>query len=46
MLTFAQFLRDTAEKGGSVNTLFEEQLFALVGMLERIAAPLAGSGIL
>jgi hypothetical protein len=41
-LTFEQLLHTTAEKGGMVNTLFEERLFALVGVLERIAGP-AGS---
>jgi hypothetical protein len=41
MLTFEQYLRDTAEKGGSINILFEERLFALVGTLERIAGPFA-----
>jgi hypothetical protein len=46
MVTFEQFLRDTAERGGAINTLFEEHLFALVGTLERIAGPLADAGIL
>lgn len=41
MLTFEQFIQKTVEKGGSINTLFEERLFALVGTLERIATPLA-----
>ena len=45
MLTFEQFLLNTAEKGGSINTLFEERLFALVGTLERIAGPLAAEKI-
>ena len=45
MLTFEQFLRDTAEKGGCINTLFEERLFALVSMLERIAKPLDAARI-
>src|ERR1700690_3607750 len=45
MLTFAQFLHATAKKGGSINTLFEAQLFALVGTLERIARPLAAEKI-
>ena len=45
MLTFEQFLHDTAEKGRSINTLFEERLFALVGTLERIAAPLSAAEI-
>jgi hypothetical protein len=45
MLSFEQFLRATAEKGGSVNTLFEERLFAMVGTLERISRPLGAAGI-
>ena len=45
MLTFEQFVRDTVLHGGSINTLFEEQLFALIGALERIAVPLSGAGI-
>jgi hypothetical protein len=45
MLTFEQHLREAAEKGLSVNTLFEERLFALVGTLERIAGPLAAAKI-
>jgi hypothetical protein len=45
MLQFEQFLRHTAERGGSINTLFEEHLFALVGTLERIARPLSGEKI-
>jgi len=45
VLTFEQFVRDTFEKGGSINTLFEERLFALVGTLEKIAKPLAAAKI-
>jgi hypothetical protein len=45
MLTFKQFLQDAVEKGGSINILFEERLFALVGTLERIAKPLAAEQI-
>jgi hypothetical protein len=45
VLTFEQFLRNTLEKGGSINILFEERLFALVGTLERIATPLAAGKI-
>lgn len=45
MLTFEEFLRKTAEKGGSINTLFEERLFALVGVLEKIARSLADEKI-
>lgn len=45
MLTFQQFLQDTAAKGRTINTLFEERLFTLAGTLERIAAPLAAAKI-
>ena len=45
MLTFEQFLSNLAGKGGSINTLFEERLFALVGTLEKIARPLADGKI-
>ncbi len=45
MQSFEQFLNDTAEKGGSINSLFEERLFALVGTLEKIAGPLAAGNI-
>src|SRR5271166_745699 len=45
MLTFQQYAIETFEKGGSLNTLFEERLFALVGTLERIAKPLAAEKI-
>src|SRR5215469_7897145 len=44
-MTFEQFVAESLEKGGSINTLFEEQLFALVGTLERIARPLAAEKI-
>jgi len=45
MRTFEQFLHDTALRGASINTLFEERLFALVGTLEKIAGPLASEKI-
>jgi hypothetical protein len=45
MKTFQEFVTEAAEKGGAINTLFEEKLFALVGTLERIAAPLAAEKI-
>jgi hypothetical protein len=41
LLTFEQFVHDTMQRGGAINTMFEERLFALVGILERIAGPLA-----
>jgi hypothetical protein len=45
MSTFEQFVRGAAANGQCVNLMFEERLFALVGTLERIAAPLASAGI-
>jgi hypothetical protein len=45
LVTFEQFLRETAVRGGSVNTLFEAHLFALVGTLEKIAGPLASERV-
>ena len=45
MLTFEQFIENTLEKGGAINTLFEQRLFALIGTLERIAKPLAAEKI-
>jgi hypothetical protein len=45
MLTFAQFLAAAAENGELVNTLFEERLFELVGVLHRITAVLSAEHI-
>ena len=45
MLTFQQFLADAANRGDAVNTLFEERLFSLVGLLHRIADSLAAEQI-
>lgn len=45
MLSFDQFLADAARKGEVVNTVFEERLLGLVGILSRIADPLAAEGI-
>jgi hypothetical protein len=45
MFTFAQFLNDAARKGDAVNTLFEERLFDLVGVLHRISDALTASEI-
>jgi hypothetical protein len=45
MLTFEQFVHDTIQRGGTINTMFEERLFALVGTLERIAVPLEAAQI-
>jgi hypothetical protein len=41
VLTFEQFLRTTAAEGDAINTVFEERLFELVGVLHRIAQVLA-----
>jgi hypothetical protein len=45
MLTFEQFLADAASRGEAVNTLFEERLFGLVGVLHRIADALTSDDI-
>ena len=45
MLTFEQFLRDSATRGEAVNTLFEERLFDLVGILHKITDTLISEGI-
>jgi len=45
MKTFEQFMSESFENGLTINTLFEEHLFALVGTLERIAKPLAEAKI-
>ncbi len=37
MFTFEQFLVDAANRGEAVNTLFEERLFDMVGILHKIA---------
>jgi hypothetical protein len=44
-LTFEQFLRNAAAEGEAINTLFEERLFGLVGVLHRIARALSDQGI-
>jgi len=46
MLTFEQFLAEAANRGEAVNTVFEERLFDLVGVLHRIADALTGAHIL
>jgi hypothetical protein len=45
VLTFEQFLRTTAAEGEAINTLFEERLFDLVGVLHKIAQVFTGEGI-
>jgi len=45
MLTFTHFLHESAGNGEAVNTLFEERLFDLVGVLHRIADSLSSDQI-
>ena len=45
MTSFQQFLADAAGKGLVVNTLFEERLFGLVGVLHRISDALSAAKI-
>ena len=45
MLPFQQFLADAANRGEAVNTLFEERLFSLVGVLHRVAESLSAADI-
>jgi hypothetical protein len=45
MLTFEQFLHSTAEEGDAVNLVFEQRLFDLVGVLHKIAGPLAAGHV-
>jgi hypothetical protein len=45
VLTFEQFLRSTAAKGEAINTLFEERLFDLVGVLHKIAGILSENNV-
>lgn len=45
VLTFEQFLRSTAAQGEAINTVFEERLFELVGVLHKIAQVLADEQI-
>jgi hypothetical protein len=45
MLSFTQFLEQTARKGAVVNTVFEKRLFDLVGVLQRVATALESEEI-
>ena len=45
MLTFQQFLADATARGEAVNTLFEERLFDLAGLLHKIADILTAESI-
>ena len=46
MLTFEQFLQHAADEGRSVNGLWEERLFDVLGVTEQITVPLTTQGIL
>jgi len=45
MLTFTQFLRDTAERGEAVNLVFEQRLVDLAGILHKITGPLMAEAV-
>ena len=42
---FEEFLEEVAAKGDVVNIVFEERLFKLVGILQKIAQPLAAAKV-
>jgi hypothetical protein len=42
---FVEFLEETASKGEVVNLVFEERLFNLVGVLQKIAGPFGEANI-
>ncbi|HEY6291317.1 MAG TPA: hypothetical protein VI455_07100 [Terriglobia bacterium] len=44
-MQFLQYLEEAASKGEAVNLVFEERLFNLVGILQKIAGPFAAAGI-
>ena len=44
-MRFIQFLEEVAFKGEAVNLVFEERLFNLVGILQKIADPLVEASI-
>ena len=44
-LNWEQFLEETAAKGDVVNLMFEERLFNLVGVLQKIAESLNAANI-
>ena len=44
-MRFVEFLEEAASRGEAVNLVFEERLFGLVGMLEKVAGPLAAASI-
>ncbi len=44
-MRFEQFLEEIAEKGEVVNLVFEERLFKLVGVLQKITRPLETANV-
>lgn len=42
---FSEFLEEVAARKEAVNVVFEERLFGLAGILQKIAEPLAAAGI-
>src|SRR5216683_49876 len=45
VLTFEQFLQQTAKKGEAVNLMFEERLFGLVEILHKVTDMFTAEGI-
>lgn len=45
MTRFIEFLEEAASRGEAVNLVFEERLFNLVGILQKIADPLVAANI-
>jgi hypothetical protein len=45
VLTFEQFLSTAAAEGEAINTMFEQRLFDLVGVLHKIALALSEEGV-
>lgn len=44
-MQFSEFLEEMAARKEAVNVVFEERLFSLVGMLQKIAEPLGAANI-
>lgn len=44
-MSFEQYLEEVAEKGEVVNLVFEERLFNLVGILQKITHPLTAANV-
>jgi len=44
-MSFVEFLEEAASKGEVINLVFEERLFNLVGILQKIAGPFADAAI-